>query len=193
MIVNIINKKEHLTIEGINKIINIRSALNFGLSKNLQIAFPNVNTVSRPIVDKQQIRDSNWILGFTDGEGCFTILINKSKSTKSGFQVILRFKLTQSIRDSFLMESLVDYFNCGNYNPRLDMQACDFVVSKLSDINNKIIPFFNNYNLQSKKYLDFQNFQEIVEIVNQKGHFTDLGLEKIRKIKSGMNKNRNLK
>jgi len=32
--------KEHLTLEGLQKIINTKATLNFGLSKELQLMFP---------------------------------------------------------------------------------------------------------------------------------------------------------
>lgn len=40
--------KEHLTVEGIQKIINIRATLNKGLTPVLKKAFPNTVAVSRP-------------------------------------------------------------------------------------------------------------------------------------------------
>jgi hypothetical protein len=40
--------KEHITLEGLQKIVNIRATLNFGLSKELQLMFPETIPVSRP-------------------------------------------------------------------------------------------------------------------------------------------------
>ena len=39
-IVYIILLKEHLTTKGLQRIINIKATLNFGLSKELQLMFP---------------------------------------------------------------------------------------------------------------------------------------------------------
>ena len=47
-IVSILSLKEHLTWEGLQKIINIRATLNFGLSKELQLMFPETIPVPRP-------------------------------------------------------------------------------------------------------------------------------------------------
>jgi len=38
------------------------------------------------------------------------------------------------------MNSLVQYLGCGSYNVRSGGSACDFFVTKFSDINEKIIP-----------------------------------------------------
>jgi hypothetical protein len=43
---------EHLTIEGIHKIVSIRASMNNGLSKALVEAFPNITPVERPLVDR---------------------------------------------------------------------------------------------------------------------------------------------
>ena len=53
------NRQEHLTPEGLIKIISIKASMNKGLSEDLQTAFPNVIPVSRPIVDVTTIPDPN--------------------------------------------------------------------------------------------------------------------------------------
>lgn len=48
--------KEHLTEEGLAKIVNIKAAMNFGvLSKELLSRFTNVNPVKRPIKKNMKI------------------------------------------------------------------------------------------------------------------------------------------
>jgi hypothetical protein len=59
------------------------------------------------------IPDPQWLAGFTSGEGCFFIVIQKSKDTKLGEAVQLKFILVQHSRDEQLMRSLIEYFKCG--------------------------------------------------------------------------------
>jgi hypothetical protein len=47
--------------------------------------------------------------GFTAGEGCFSIRITKSLTTKTGFQVQLIFAITQHSIDKVFMNSLVNF------------------------------------------------------------------------------------
>jgi len=54
--VNFMNNKEHLTIEGLHKILAIRAP---GLSDELKVVFPNVIPVKRPLVVDQVIKDPN--------------------------------------------------------------------------------------------------------------------------------------
>ena len=47
----IIERHEHLTLEGLRKIVAIRASMNRGLSDKLKLAFPDVVPVERPIVE----------------------------------------------------------------------------------------------------------------------------------------------
>jgi len=46
------------------------------------------------------------MVGFTDGEGCFSVRITNSPTTKTGYQVQLRFQVTQHSIDKVFMNSL---------------------------------------------------------------------------------------
>ena len=70
-IVEIINKKSHLSFEGFQKIINIKASMNLGLSEVLKTEFGEVIPVQRPIINIKQILDPYWLAGFVTGEGCF--------------------------------------------------------------------------------------------------------------------------
>jgi hypothetical protein len=66
----------------------------------------------------------------------------------------------------------------------------DFTVVRLGDNLDKIIPFFDKYLLQGTKSLDFSDFKQAAELINNKAHLTESGVEKIRLIQSGMNRGR---
>jgi hypothetical protein len=54
-IIELINQKEHSTMEGIQKIINIKASMNNGLSEKLKEAFPNTKPVLRSVIGKSSI------------------------------------------------------------------------------------------------------------------------------------------
>ena len=58
-VIFMINRKEHLTPEGLKIIVNIRASINRGLSDELKAAFPNSVPVKRPVIVDQTIRDPN--------------------------------------------------------------------------------------------------------------------------------------
>jgi hypothetical protein len=51
-----------------------------------------------------------------------------------------------------------------------------------------IINHFKNYPLISEKYCDFLLFEQCYELIKQKEHLTQVGLEKILALKSHLNK-----
>lgn len=139
LVVEIIQNKEHLTMQGLQKIVAIRATLNRGLTDKLKAAFPDVVSVNRPLITSQKIYHPQWLSGFTSGEGSFWIEIAKSK-TKLGVAVNLKFKLAQHVRDEQLFMSLVEYLGCGKIY--FDSEAVYYRVAKYSGISEKIIPFF---------------------------------------------------
>jgi hypothetical protein len=64
-------------------------------------------------------------------------------------------------------------------------------ISKFADIDNIIIPFFNQYPILGMKSLDFIDFKKACNILKTKKHLNSPSIfNKIIKIKSGMNLNR---
>ena len=185
----IIQRKEHRTLEGLHKILSIKAVMNLGLSDSLKEAFPNIIPMKRPKIENQIISDSNWLVGFVEGEGCFYIDISET-SGKVGARVQLKFKITQHSRDALLMESLVKYLDCGKIYKKSSVDVIDYEVKKLSDLTEKVIPLFKKYPLQGSKKLNFDNFCTVAYLVESGAHLTKSGLEEIRKIKSGMNTQR---
>lgn len=129
--VAIMKNKQHLTSEGLTKIISIRASMNKGLSETLYTNFPGIIPAVRPLVETIKIPDSNWLAGFTEGEACFYVSINKSKTT-TGFAVQLKFLITQHSRDKQLMKYLVTYLGCGHSTEENKNPVVRFVVSKFS-------------------------------------------------------------
>jgi hypothetical protein len=187
--VDLVEGKEHLTPEGLKKLLSIKAVLNNGLSEDLTAAFPNIVPYIRPQLSESIIPDPYWIAGFVDAEGCFNVGFTK---TSKGDSVRLRFFVTQHVRDAKLLKSFVDYFGCGRYAIRQTTTLHgDFVVTKFSDIQSKIIPFFDKHPLQSEKYLDFLDFKKI-QLLKQNTYLslTKESLDEITQIKSRMNKGR---
>ena len=160
--------KEHLTREGLRKIVALKDQSNHGLSDKLKKAFPDFVPVSRPIVMNQIIEDPNWLTGFTTAEGCYYIDIYRSKSNKLGFVVRLVFSIGQHKRDEALLISFIYYLNCGTVNKNKDI--CVFRVTKFDDIVNKIIPLFNNNLILGVKAEDFNDFCKVAEMMKKKEH-----------------------
>lgn len=177
--------KKHLTSEGLQAIVNLRASLNWGLTDSLKKAFPLTIAAVKPSIDNK-IDDKvspEWLAGFTTGEACFFIAVQKSV-TKSGMSVSPRFSIGQDIRDTKLMGCLVKYFGCG-YVAEYKRSICEYIVTRTQDIVDKILPFYDKHLIRGSKSLDYLDFKEAVEIIKNKGHLDSdgIGLKRVLQIK----------
>nr|3QQY_A Chain A, Ribosomal protein 3/homing endonuclease-like protein fusion [Ophiostoma novo-ulmi subsp. americana] len=186
----VMENKEHLKINGIKELVRIKAKLNWGLTDELKKAFPEIISKERSLINKN-IPNFKWLAGFTSGEGCFFVNLIKSKS-KLGVQVQLVFSITQHIKDKNLMNSLITYLGCGYIKEKnkSEFSWLDFVVTKFSDINDKIIPVFQENTLIGVKLEDFEDWCKVAKLIEEKKHLTESGLDEIKKIKLNMNKGR---
>jgi hypothetical protein len=84
------------------------------------------------------------------------------------------------------MNNLISYFDCGKiYKSR---EVIDFRVTRIKDITEKIIPFFDKNKIIGEKVKDFEDFKQIAFLMGNKAHKTPEGLEKIRQIQKGINR-----
>ncbi len=146
--------------------------------------------------DNQQERlksFASWIVGFTDGEGCFSISIIKNSTTKAGIQIFPEFVITQGEKSLQALKKIEKYFKCGkiftnrrhdNHNENL----CRYCVRRIDDLINVIIPFFEQHKLQTLKQKDFISFKKVVKMMVSKKHLSNSGLNKIKVIISTMNR-----
>ena len=141
--------------------------------------------------DNQQERlDKNWIVGFTDGEGCFHISINKIPKMTLGWQVLPEFRIVQHEKDEQLLFKIKNYFDFGEVRVnRTDFHGTrkEFRVRGLDNLN-KIVKFFCENRLMTAKRKDFEIFSQVIDLMNRKDHLKKEGLEKIAKLISEMNR-----
>ena len=181
----------HHTLEGVEKIVNIRASLNTGLSDELKEAFPNWEAVSKKDLEsstKNNISYSNihpdWLAGFATGESNFFIAVQKAK-TNSGISTSLRFSIAQHSRDLLLLESFINLFEGGfvvNYTKR---PICEFVVAKIDLILNYVIPFFDKHPILGSKHLIYLDFKSAAYIIKNKEHLNEdkVGLNLVLQLK----------
>ena len=147
-----------------------------------------------PSGENQQERlNPYWLVGFTDGEGCFSISIFKNKTLKSGYQVFPEFVLTQGAKSLDVLEKVQSFFDCGKIyeNKRYDNHIESlfrYCVRNKNDLRLKICPFFDKYPLQTAKKNDFLLFKQALQIIEKGEHLTETGFQTIQFISSQMNR-----
>src|SRR3989344_9070031 len=128
---------------------------------------------------------NEYVVGLTDGEGCFYVNVGKSSSYRAGYRVQLHFHLKMQERDYDLLEKVRNTIGCGEVYFQKEQRAnhCQcyrYTVSAERDIQEIVIPFFKRHPLQSaSKSASFEIFCDIAALVKEGKHLTLEGLEKI--------------
>jgi hypothetical protein len=151
--------------------------------------------------DNQQERlvRIGWILGFVDGEGCFSIgFVRQPGRTdrqgyKTGYQVSHEFAVTQGAKSVDCLHELHEFFGVGQVliNQRFDNHTehlYRYVVRKRTDLLETVIPFFQHFPLRSSKRDDFLKFVRCVNLVVAGRHLIRDGLIEIAQIAETMNR-----
>ena len=130
----------------------------------------------------------HYVVGFVDGEGCFSITLNKNDNRLPEARLIFEIELRED--DLPILERIKETLGCGNiYHLEYARYAkwrphYKYKVSNFRDISEKVIPFFKRYPLQAKKSESFDKFCQAAEIIGRKEHLTKQGIEKIRNLKT---------
>ena len=136
---------------------------------------------------------AEYIVGLTDREGCFYVLLKQPFNKKGGARVELSFLVKMQERDKELLENVRKNLGCGavyfQHEKRANHTQCyRYTVNSHRDIVGKIIPFFQTHPLQSSsKQRSFWIFCEIAQMVQEGKHLTKSGFEEIRRLKERMN------
>ena len=130
--------------------------------------------------------EAQWVVGFVDGEGCFFVGMNRHPEMTSGFQVLPEFTVVQQQRDIQLLHALKEFFGCGVVRTS-HAERMAYRVRSLDHLKQRIVPFFDQHPLKSKKRVDFLKFRKILQLMTMGEHLTTGGVEKIREIASTMN------
>jgi hypothetical protein len=141
---------------------------------------------------QERLWNHGWVVGFVDGEGCFSCPIFPNRKTRLGWQVQPSFTVVQSESSRDVLEDLVRFFGCGKVyvNRRHDNHRenlSKYYVSKFADLRDVIVPFFIENELRTSKRANFEKFTEIIRLMDLRLHQTMPGIAAIAQIAQTMN------
>src|SRR3989344_4381325 len=135
----------------------------------------------------------DYIVGLTDGEGCFYVLITSRYNKNGGTTVQLNFFIKVREEDKVILDQVKETLGFGavyfQKEKRINHTQCyRYSVTSHRDILGVIIPFFKKYPLRSvSKQRSFLIFCEIAKLVSIGVHHKKEGIEMIKKLKIKMN------
>ena len=109
--------------------------------------------------------DPNWITGFTDGEGCFAIIIYSRKEKKTP-SVQFSYSIGLADRDILIIKKIKEFFDAGFYSIRKNKKRKDacYRCNGPNIIKEKIIPHFDKYTLQTEKKKSYELWKKAIKI-----------------------------
>jgi hypothetical protein len=126
-----------------------------------------------------------YLAGFADGEGSFNLSFRKRKDYAMPWKISLCFNVSQ--RDKVILALYKQHLKCGTLRQRKD-GVWYFEVNNFNAITENVIPFFRKFGfLSAKKKRDFEKFQKLARLIENKEHLTETGIENILRIRKQMN------
>lgn len=118
---------------------------------------------------------NEWLVGVTDGDGCFNVFINETK-------ISFKFKISQSIYNVKLVHFIKKELGVGHINKSGGMISYELTNRK--HIKEILFPIFDNYKLLSSKRFNYLKFKECMYIWEDENLSKDLKLDLIKFIKT---------
>jgi hypothetical protein len=138
--------------------------------------------------DNQQERLDGYISGYVDGEGSFSVSVQRNPSCRIGFQLVPEFHVSQNGERAQVLELIRQRLGCGyiKSNSKRD-QALVLVVRNRRDLLERVIPFFEHSPILSTKHADFEKFARAVRGLAQGHHRTEVGFCELLELALSMN------
>jgi len=169
-VITLINGKlrTEVKMEQINKnILNHSSFLEFSKNTKFQL-------------DTSIDLENHWLAGFSDADASFQIKLLKRINR---LEVRVNFQIDQK-RDTLLL-LIKDYLG-GNIGYRQSQDTYYYGSTSFGSAK-RVITYFDKFHLLSSKYINYLKWRKAYLIIKNRGHLTDEGVKKIRKLKDSMN------
>ena len=150
--------------------IQLKNNLVEKLRENFRLSLPNNIPMDLPPHFKKVLPLASnefleWLAGFTDAEGTFSIIPQSNWA-----YVSLNFAIEVHIDDIDVLHQIAKNLGIGVVDKGRTRPTAKFYVKNFEDIISVLIPIFKEFPLQTTKYLDFTCFMEAALIkLNSKG------------------------
>lgn len=158
-------------------------------------------------IDSSKNFDNHWLAGFSDADASFQIKIIKritrnKPEIRLNFQIALRAyppkgegalgcpyppKGEGADQKSDLLLNMIKEYLGGNIGYRKSQDTYYYGSTNFGSAK-RVIEYFDQYHLQSRKHISYLRWRKIYRLIQDKEHLTDKGLSKILKIKFLINR-----
>ena len=146
----------------IKYIFAIHQRLNVEHPKKIKLIHDHSNFVNRSNLYNNKEGFYQWLVGFTDGDGSFTLYRQVYKNGNSKWNLF--FKLSQSSYNLRVLYYIKKELGFGSVQVEYKTTNADFRIRDRKIIK-KIFPIFDKYPLLTNKYFDYIKFKRAYEIL----------------------------
>jgi hypothetical protein len=136
---------------------------------------------------KKKRNIQEYISGYVDGEGCFSISFSKRDKFLVGWETKPSFSVSQNEDRAQILFLMQEIFKCGFIRRDFSDKTLKYEVRSLEDLICHIIPHFEEYPLVSDKQKDFEFFKKVCLLMQKQLHKNKNGLTKIMNLAFQMN------
>lgn len=186
--------KEHTTAEGLAKVLKIKAGMNKGRTFKEKWTYHSNKAIKL---------EDWWLAAFIDGEGHFAAeLAYRGAPTRNPYYaVVLSLQIAQSSCEIEVLEAIRKFMNARGakttLKPKYDIKDYD-AAAAVRAVNRVwvtqaevVIDFLDQYQLFTRKALDYADWKRLLEMKRNKHHLTPEGRAEMESIKAGMNQGRN--
>src|SRR3990167_11547665 len=150
-------------------------------NRNLKLAKP----MRKGQIQREKLHPQ-YVIGFIDGEGSFSVSINKHQTLKNGIEVKAEFEIELRADDREILERIMETIGSGiiydcSYERYGWYPHVKYKITSTREMEEILFPFLDSNPLQAKKAKSYVLFKEIVLSYRRKEHLTDAGFNKILK------------
>ena len=130
--------------------------------QRLNVEHPSINKKTNSITVQSLNQNKElfyqWLVGFTDGDGTFSI-------THSNGKWSLAFKLSQQEYNMRVLYFIKNQLGIGNINKESNTKMANYRIRDRKKLALVIFPIFDNYPLLTSKYFSYLKFKEAYKIL----------------------------
>jgi hypothetical protein len=131
----------------------------------------------------------DWLVGFIEGEGCFSMCVEENTNTSGSFQV--HYGLIVAQKEVEVLHKIKEFLAYNDIQSKIYSKDNQTATLNIRGLLNciKIGNLLSQVEWHSKKYKDFLRFKEIVDLVQSKRHLSEEGSKRILQLVQENKKN----
>jgi hypothetical protein len=156
---------------------------------------PNLNLTKLPL-NTDPLNNDAWLSGMIESDGHFSV---RTTMTGKYPKIECKFELSQRQKDhlgysnELFLTNIAKFLNVPLKNIRENTSHPQYRLRTMSlETNLMLVNYLNEYPLFGSKFLDYNNWKEILNLINPKFKYSQENIDKVLNLKSEMNDRRTI-